>query len=86
MRRHAKKLPGQDSNLDKESQKVLQPRRKMHSDNSLGNVQIPFAPGLRVTPNSPSFDPDLAKLVDAWPSLPEALKTGILAMIDSARR
>jgi len=28
--------------------------------------------------------PELARLIDAWPSLPEALKTGILAMIEAA--
>jgi hypothetical protein len=26
----------------------------------------------------------LARLVDAWPTLPESLKVGILAMIDTA--
>jgi hypothetical protein len=31
------------------------------------------------------IDPDLARLIDAWPNLPEALRTGIVAMIDSAR-
>ena len=28
-----------------------------------------------------SNDPDLAAIVDIWPSLPPALKTGILAMV-----
>jgi hypothetical protein len=31
------------------------------------------------------IDPDLARLIDAWPTLPTALRTGILAMIDAAR-
>ena len=31
-------------------------------------------------------DPDLAKLIDAWADLPEALKTGIMAMIQGASR
>jgi hypothetical protein len=31
-------------------------------------------------------DPELARLIDAWPTLPEALKAGIMAMIDSARK
>jgi hypothetical protein len=30
-------------------------------------------------------DPNLARLIDAWPTLPAALKAGILAMIDLAR-
>jgi hypothetical protein len=29
--------------------------------------------------------PELARLIEAWPSLPEALKTGILAMIEAAK-
>jgi hypothetical protein len=31
------------------------------------------------------LDPELAALVDAWPALPEAIKTGILAMIRGAK-
>ena len=30
-------------------------------------------------------DPDLAKLIDAWPTLPEPVKAGIRAMVDAAR-
>jgi hypothetical protein len=30
-------------------------------------------------------DPDLAKLVDAWPTLPVAFRAAIVAMIESAR-
>jgi hypothetical protein len=30
-------------------------------------------------------DDDLAKIVRAWPALPEAIKTGILAMIGAAK-
>jgi hypothetical protein len=32
------------------------------------------------------IDPDLARLIHAWPTLPEALRAGILAMIDAARK
>ena len=31
-------------------------------------------------------DPDLAAVIDAWPTLPEALKAGIVAMIQAAIR
>jgi len=31
-------------------------------------------------------DPDLAAVVDAWPDLPEAVKTGILAMVKASHR
>ena len=29
------------------------------------------------------IDPDLAAVIDAWPSLPEAIKAGIVAMIEA---
>ena len=32
-----------------------------------------------------SLNPDLAAVVDAWPALPEAIKTGILAIIRGAK-
>jgi hypothetical protein len=31
------------------------------------------------------LNPQLRRLLDAWPTLPEALRVGILAMIDAAR-
>jgi hypothetical protein len=36
--------------------------------------------------NSDHIDPDLQRLIDAWPTLPAALTAGILAMIDAARK
>jgi len=30
------------------------------------------------------FSPDLQSLIDAWPTLPEAIKAGILAMVRAA--
>jgi hypothetical protein len=30
-------------------------------------------------------DADLAQMIDAWPTLPDAIKTGILAMVRAAR-
>lgn len=30
------------------------------------------------------FEPDLQRVIDGWPTLPDALKTGILAMITAA--
>ena len=29
--------------------------------------------------------PDLQAIIDAWPDLPEAIKTGIVAMVKAAR-
>jgi hypothetical protein len=33
---------------------------------------------------SPLFAPDLMTVVDAWPTLPEAIRAGILAMVRAA--
>ncbi len=32
------------------------------------------------------IDADLAAIIDAWPALPEAIKAGISAMVNAARR
>jgi hypothetical protein len=36
------------------------------------------------TPTRPNIDPALAALIDAWPTLPEAIRAGILAMVRAA--
>jgi hypothetical protein len=36
-------------------------------------------------PESPQIDADLAAVNAAWPTLPEAIKAGILAMVRAAR-
>lgn len=42
---------------------------------------IPLAhPLARETP----IDPDLARLIDAWPTLPDAMRAGIVAMVRAA--
>jgi len=33
-------------------------------------------------PETAQFYPDLSHLIDAWPTLPPAIKAGILAMIE----
>jgi hypothetical protein len=35
---------------------------------------------------APSMPPDLAEVVAAWPSLPEAVKAGIVAMVQATGR
>ncbi len=34
-----------------------------------------------VTPTVPDTDPLLAALIDAWPTLPEPIQAGIIAMV-----
>jgi hypothetical protein len=40
----------------------------------------------RESPKCHEIDPDLQRIFNAWPDLPPALKTGILAMIDNVQR
>jgi len=35
-------------------------------------------------PSPTPTDPELARLVEAWPKLPEAIRRGILAMVESS--
>ncbi len=34
--------------------------------------------------NSLQIDPDLQRLIDSWPNLPEAVKAGIAAMVNAS--
>lgn len=36
------------------------------------------------TPHTPTIAPDLATIIAAWPTVPEAIRAGILAMIRTA--
>jgi hypothetical protein len=74
-------LPRQDSNLDKESQKVSPSRRNLRDESTFGNDTIPFDAGLRESPKSDASDADLRRVLDAWPTLPSAIRRGILALI-----
>ena len=37
-----------------------------------------------LAPQTPAIEPTLAALIDAWPTLPEAIRAGILAMVRAA--
>ncbi len=37
------------------------------------------------TPPAAPLDPDLREVVDAWPTIPPAIRAGILAMIGASR-
>ncbi len=51
--------------------------------NSIGSPQSGAESGAHDA-QSGTFDPDLAAFVDAWPTLPEPLKAGILALVRAA--
>jgi hypothetical protein len=77
------KLPGKDSNLDKENQNLIVPRSK-----PLKNKQfiIPEDTGrtagrTREISEADESDADLAALVAAWPTLPGPIKTAIRALV-----
>ena len=43
------------------------------------------APGAARPPDSAPTDPDLADLIDAWQTLPEAIRADILTMVQQAQ-
>jgi hypothetical protein len=54
---------------------------------SLGNATICAQGGAKsgaLAPQQPIIDPALAALIDAWPTLPESIRAGILAMVRAA--
>jgi integrase len=73
------KLPGQDSNLDKENQKSIEQEGNHLQDKSYGNGADRVAPGVAQN----LADPDLALIVQAWRDLPETIRRAMLALIGS---
>jgi len=77
-----RQLPGQDSNLDIESQNALAPERKSLPAKASGNNSGPLTAPLTCV----AGDPDLARILDAWPDLPEHIKAAVLALVEAAGR
>jgi hypothetical protein len=77
-----RKLPRQDSNLDKENQNLLgsQPNPLPHTTS--GN--LPKRPD-RARTKPPAADPDLDRLLAAWPKLAPAIRKAILALVDAGQ-
>jgi hypothetical protein len=73
-------LPGQDSNLDKENQNTFQPERNYLVVEDFGSK--PSSLTVQLTGAAP-IDPDLARLVVAWPSLPPHIRAAILALTNT---
>ncbi len=85
MRAHASKRANglEPSTFSLEGCKPSSASRRKHSD--LRNHPIvETAPALNPARKSPHIDSDLSAVIDAWPALPDALKTGILAMVTAA--
>jgi hypothetical protein len=52
-----------------------------NGDNTLGNP----APASAAESGAVAVDPDLARLIAAWPALPQAIRRVILALVESGR-
>jgi hypothetical protein len=72
-------LPGQDSNLDKENQKGKEQAPNILPENTYGESADGVAPGVAQL----SSDPDLARVVEVWPELPDAIRRAVLALVQS---
>jgi hypothetical protein len=67
--------------------KGIPPRGLEPSANIHGKVSISDLGGAKsgaVYSNLEPIDPDLQRLINAWPDLPEAIRVGVLAMVRSA--
>jgi hypothetical protein len=54
--------------------------------NTYGEPQSPLAlPLAQESSKPPATDPDLARLLDAWPDLPPHIRAAVLALIGTAR-
>jgi hypothetical protein len=80
------KLPGQDSNLNKQNQNPNTPDRKAYSENTLRDAPPVGRSAGRSEQQSEggTADAELAALVAAWPTLPDPIKRAVLALVGSA--
>jgi hypothetical protein len=80
--RSSYKLPGQDSNLDKENQNPCVARRYHLKPQRLPATMCRAC--TKLGPEPTLADPDLARVVEAWPDLPEPIRRAVLALIGAA--
>jgi hypothetical protein len=73
-----RKLPGQDSNLDKENQNLLDNPPKPNADKAYVDPRRAVD---RALTSGEEIDPELARVGDAWPTLPEAVRQAVLKLI-----
>ena len=66
---------------DFQSHSLNAPERKPLPDNTSGTPDPSLAPVLAPDPE----DPDLVRVVTAWPALPPHLRAAVLALVDAAK-
>ena len=65
----------------------MRPQIAFHNDKSPQDLPQSGTVSAEHLPNdSCKTDPDLAAVVAAWPDLPEAIKSGIIAMVKAASK
>jgi hypothetical protein len=54
--------------------------------NTSGVEATSLSPLLAPTPENPALDPELARVIAAWPDLPEAIRRAVLALVGTVGR
>jgi|SRR6516162_1619926 hypothetical protein len=79
------KLPRQDSNLNKENQNLFAGSPNPNPGNTCVESGRAVDRALTIPiPELPVIDPDLARLIEAWPTLLDPIRRAMLALLSSA--
>lgn len=66
--------------------RIMIPPMKIHNERLYNDLESPAKVSCTESYHeAPKADPDLSRVVSAWPNLPDGIKAGILAMIDATR-
>ena len=60
------------------------PRGSVENSEKDAKSQTCAAPGAAIIADSPPIDPDLQTIIERWSNLPDALKVGIVAMVETS--
>jgi hypothetical protein len=77
-------LPRQDSNLNKENQNLFAGHPNCNPDSTCAESRRAVDRALTIlSAESPVIDPDLARLVEAWPTLLDPIRRAMLALLSA---
>jgi hypothetical protein len=65
---------------------ILSPRNDSATTDSILSCDTDTSRARSTISSKNDIDADLQRVLDAWPSMPAAIRAGILAMIDAARK